>query len=163
MPKNFRGQDYSAIKKSCLKKGELFEDLEFPASSKSLFYTKVDSGIEWMRPKELCKVPKLIVEGVTCDDLNPGELGNSWFVTACSSLAQEKKIWAKVIPDYKLQEWDDKNAYVGMFKFNFWRFGQWIEVVIDDRLPVREGKLIFCHSKSRNEFWSALLEKAYAK
>ena len=46
--------------------------------------------------QEMCKVPKLIVEGVTCDDLNPGELGNTWFVTACASLAQEKKVWQKV-------------------------------------------------------------------
>ena len=46
--------------------------------------------------QELCKVPKLIVEGVSCDDLNPGELGNTWFVTACASLALEKKIWQKV-------------------------------------------------------------------
>ena len=41
-------------------------------------------------------MPKLVVEGVGCDDLNPGELGNTWFVTACASLAQEKKIWQKV-------------------------------------------------------------------
>jgi hypothetical protein len=46
--------------------------------------------------QELCKVPKLVVEGVTCDDLNEGELGNTWFVSACSSLAQEPKMWAKV-------------------------------------------------------------------
>lgn len=46
--------------------------------------------------KELCKVPKLVVEGVTCDDLNQGELGNTWFVTACASLALEKKLFEKV-------------------------------------------------------------------
>ena len=46
--------------------------------------------------QELCKVPKLVVEGVSCDDLHQGELGNCWFVSACSSLAQEPKLWQKV-------------------------------------------------------------------
>ena len=52
----------------------------------------------------------------------------------------------------------------GAFYFNFWYFNEWIQVIIDDRLPTVNGRLVYAHdTENPNEFWAALFEKAYAK
>ena len=57
----------------------------------------------------------------------------------------------------------EKDEYIGIFHARFYHLGEWTDIVIDDYLPTIDGKLIFAHSKDPNEFWPALLEKAYAK
>ncbi|KAK7443283.1 hypothetical protein BaRGS_00040463 [Batillaria attramentaria] len=164
--KKYKNQDYQTLKKECKTKGTLFIDTEFPPDDRSLSSTPGKFGnVVWKRPKQICDNPKLFVEGASSGDVTQGRLGNCWFVAASSCLASVKEIWHKVIPDSKGQEWDDQkpDEYQGIFKFQFWRYGYWTEVVIDDFLPTINDQLVFIHSQSRNEFWSALLEKAYAK
>ncbi|XP_077778353.1 calpain-6 [Podarcis muralis] len=164
--KPFKDQNYFELKRQCLEEGKLFEDPEFPACDASLFYNTPPQGrVEWKRPQELSEDPHLVVNGISSHDLHQGKLGNCWFVAACSCLALRQNLWQKVVPNVEEQDWvsDNPDQNVGIFHFCFWRFGEWIDVVIDDRLPTVDNELIYCHSNDRNEFWSALLEKAYAK
>ncbi|XP_016897263.1 calpain-5 [Cynoglossus semilaevis] len=160
----YKNQHYDELKKNCIKDKVLFEDPEFPATNSSIYFRKPPPGrVQWKRPGEITTgQPHLFVEGISSHDLNQGVVGNCWFVAACSCLALKPNLWKKVIPDWKEQEKNPED-YAGIFHFQFWIFGQWVDVVVDDRLPTINGELIYCHSKTNNEFWSALLEKAYAK
>jgi len=44
-------------------------------------------------------------------------------------------------------------------KKRFWQFGEWVDVVVDDFLPTRDGQLIYMRSDDPNEFWPSLVEK----
>ncbi|MBN3299307.1 CAN5 protein, partial [Amia calva] len=168
----FKGQCYHRLKQRCLHRGTLFQDPVFPPSAESLFYRRAPPpGLTWKRPRDLCKDPRLFVDGISSRDLHQGSLGNCWMVAATSCLATEPSLWKKcppwqVIPGHREQDWHPKrpDLYAGIFHFRFWRLGQWTDVVVDDRLPVGpDGQLLFCRSTHPREFWSALLEKAYAK
>ncbi|XP_034413407.1 calpain-5-like [Cyclopterus lumpus] len=164
---NFQGQSFHKLRRSCLRRGALFMDPLFPATAQSLFYKREPPpGLTWKRPREICKDPRLFVDGISTRDLHQGSLGNCWMVAAISCLSSEPSLWKKVIPDHVDQEWKTKDLdlYAGIFHFRFWRLGRWTDVVVDDRLPVSaDGVLLFCRSATPREFWSALLEKAYAK
>ena len=77
-----------------------------------------------------------------------------------SCLAMDMSLLEQVIPPD--QGFAD-GQYTGLFKFRFWHYGDWVEVIVDDLLPTINGKLAYNHSDSSSEYWSALLEKAYAK
>ncbi|XP_065943520.1 calpain-B isoform X7 [Magallana gigas] len=153
-------QSYDEIKKRCQEEGCLFEDPEFDAEDSSIFFSRAPPRpFEWKRPHEICDNPVFIADGASRFDVQQGELGDCWLLAAIASLTVNQRLFAKVVPPD--QSFED--GYCGMFRFHFWRQGEWVEVVVDDRLPTYYGQLTFMHSVDKNEFWSALLEKAYAK
>jgi len=153
------GQNFDELKAACLERGELFNDEEFPPDDASLFFSERQYGIEWKRPHEICDEPSLMEGGADRFDINQGELGDCWLLAAMANLTMNKKVRSRVIP----LDQSFSCEYAGIFHFKFWQYGEWVDVVVDDFLPTRNGKLVMMHSDSNNEFWSALFEKAYAK
>ncbi|PIO60123.1 calpain family cysteine protease, partial [Teladorsagia circumcincta] len=154
------GLDFYKERERCLTSKILFEDPEFPAAEQSLYYkTPPDQHVEWKRPAEIIDDPQLIVGEKSRFDVKQGALGDCWLLAAVANLTLRDELFYRVVPpDQSFTE-----NYAGIFHFQFWRYGQWIDVVIDDRLPTVDGRLYYMHSHENNEFWSALLEKAYAK
>ncbi|KAL0972904.1 hypothetical protein UPYG_G00196260 [Umbra pygmaea] len=161
-PIKFRDQDFAAHRAACLKSGSLFCDLTF-APDQSLIGMPADPDpkkeIKWLRPKEISPNAVFVEDTMSTTDICQGQLGDCWFLAALSCLTMHTNMVDRVVPpNQSLTE-----SYAGIFHFTFWQYGEWVEVVVDDRLPVRGGRLLFSYSCTRNEFWSALVEKAYAK
>ncbi|XP_003496862.1 calpain-9 isoform X1 [Cricetulus griseus] len=154
------GRSFEELRQDCLQSSTLFEDADFPASNNSLFYSeRPQVPFVWKRPGEIVENPEFILGGATRTDICQGELGDCWLLAAIASLTLNQKALARVVP----QDQDFGSGYAGIFHFQFWQHSEWLDVVIDDRLPTFRDRLVFLHSADHNEFWSALLEKAYAK
>ncbi|NXJ02528.1 CAN14 protein, partial [Psophia crepitans] len=157
-------QNYQALLETCLKNKCLFTDDNFPADISSIgvgaLLKKLPQNLQWKRPHALHRSPVFYAANRKQLDLCQGLVENCWFLAALEALTFHQDILAAVVP----QNQSFERKYAGIFHFRFWHFGEWVDVVVDDRLPVNEaGELVFVSSVYKNVFWGALLEKAYAK
>ncbi|XP_054289443.1 calpain-C-like [Macrosteles quadrilineatus] len=153
--------DFERIKRGCLKRGELWEDPEFPATQTSVFYHQTPPfQFVWKRPKELCSRPVFVHDAPGQFDISAGKMGDRWLVSCLGVLYLSKGLFYRVVPADQSFATDQ---YCGVFRFRLWWCGEWVEVMVDDRLPTVAGKLAFLQSQHSDQFWPGLLEKAYAK
>ncbi|KAF0495853.1 Calpain-5 [Gigaspora margarita] len=187
MPKKYKklfNQDYNKIFMYCARTASHFRDDVFPPCDTSLWKHKSISdyheSIEWKRCKDITSDPHLFIfnNKRLNTDVVKGVVGDCWFVSALGVLAAHPKLLHKVVPKWTTQDWchstepgkqlgvynfRDTERHPGIFRFRFYRYGEWIEVVVDDYLPTKNRRLIYAHSKNPKEMWCSLLEKAYAK
>jgi len=142
----------------------LFEDPDFPADSSALFYSERGEDdlahYSWIRPHQLVAEPKLFVDGTSRRDVIQGVLGDCWLLSTCAALAKKEELMYRVIDPKQVLYGP---GYTGLIRVNVWRYGHWVTVYIDDRLPQRKGSYCYAKCSDPNEFWVALIEKAYAK
>ncbi|KAJ3331951.1 Calpain-6 [Blyttiomyces sp. JEL0837] len=145
------------------------------------FARSLPPDVIWFRASELAAEPCLFAGGRISANVIQGALGDCWLVSAVAALTIHPSLVERVIPNASDQDWvndldgrkrgnyyrgyyKSPDLHPGIFRFRFCRFGEWVEVVVDDYFPCTpDGRLIFSQSKNRNEFWVSLLEKAYAK
>jgi len=188
----FKGQKYhdeiSRLQIESIRTGRkvLFEDKEFPPNSTSIgplenLNRLLESTnryrrsarlkpveVEWIRVPDLPhlnltskQTPHVYFSDGKKSRLKQGKIGNCWFCAVATTLSDYYQS-NKDIHNVKHSRFTSEE-YFGIFHFRFYHLGEWNDVVIDDKLPTLEGRLIFANSKDPNEFWPALLEKAYAK
>ncbi|XP_059154778.1 calpain-9-like [Physella acuta] len=159
--------EFEKVRVDYMRRGKLYEDTVFLPSNTSVYFSREPPiPLEWTRAKDIARsnrqAAKFFLNNIDNFDIVQGELGDCWFVAALASLVNpdHRALFERVVPPGQsfVENW-----YSGVFRFNFWHFGQWKQILVDDLLPTSRGKLVFVHSTQLNEFWSALMEKAYAK
>eukprot|EP00667_Euglena_gracilis_P005185 EG_transcript_5214 len=141
--------------------GEQFTDPAFPPASSSLHYDPDPPfhawrDAVWRRASEAFPGVELFRGRAWECVVEQGLLGNCWFISALSIIAERPEILQHlVVAQYPPQ---------GLFEFRFFKEGRWVNVVIDDHLPFKpDGTLLFARGAAGDQLWVPLLEKAYAK
>lgn len=147
------------ITDSLINSSKRFLDADFPTQMKSINEPGANDlkEVEWARPSEYAEDPQLFTDGIEENDIEQGEIGNCWLCSNVGSLAKQNP--------RLIQSMFYPSAYnpVGIYAVSFFFDGSPMAVIIDDCVPVRDGKRCFGRGTDCNELWFTILEKAAAK
>jgi len=93
--------------------------------------------------------------GFRAEDLQQGKLGDCWFLSALSCVAERPDLIMRLFPDHVANK-------KGIYRVNLFMDGKWRGFCVDDRLPCLQGSLCYSQAKEM-QLWVPILEKAYAK
>ena len=146
------------IVQSWKRTGVKFEDPDFQTDSQALYdnydeesapeYDKQAPPNGWMRPEEISNDAQLFVEGALAGDVKQGNLGDCWFLGALQIVATKPELLERLFvnTDYILD--------AGFITCQFFKNGEWKQVIVDTRVPVNKQmkSLVYSHCKEPNEF-----------
>lgn len=154
-----------------------FVDSKFPADETSLLWK--DVGESWSTAGEV-EVWKRISDlyadgkaqndghtlfgsnGVTPEDIFQGSIGNCWFMSAISAIAEKPgRVESLFLND------TNEIEPMGIYGINMKALGVNHTILVDDYIPGYEWYdwfyPMFADIKGDNSVWAAILEKAYSK
>ena len=143
-----------------------FQDKDFPAEQKVLlgnarqeYNGAADRRMEQYKFKRISDIIdnlKIITPDLSCQDIRQGALGNCYFMSAISAVAE---VPDRIKRNFLQKDPSEKGAYCIALNI----LGSWTPVIIDDIFAVDEyNRLSFSKAKD-DRIWPILLEKAYAK
>ena len=98
---------------------------------------------------------QVFVNEVTPSDIKQGLLGDCYFLSVLSVLAEHSRRITKLFLT-------DRQNNLGVYGVKICKNGEWKEVVVDDYIPCWKDGPAFSKAHG-NELWVILLEKAWAK
>ena len=131
-----------AIKRECRRLNQKYFDrtFELPDSDTlmSLVMDETPSSVRGLRGvgsvKRVDKIfedPEFYEDGASVEDVRQGQVGDCWFLAAITALSGKAKLIERVCVE--------RDEDIGVYGFVFFRDGEWISEVIDDRLCLTNG------------------------
>lgn len=144
--------------------GQLYEDRTFPLHVERGRWSR--NSPSWKRPKDYVADSagiRLFGDKVNRYCVRQGQIGDCFFMTALSAIAEHPKQLRQIMPTNAYRT--NGRRYRGIFHCRFWLMGEWIDVYTDDRVPYNDdvNGVFGGHSKEKNVVWVTLMEKALAK
>ena len=162
----------------------LWEDNKFTSNNAALYeeegkVAEYDIGtngspteVYWLRPNDEFPTgnnladPQLFVDGDEAGDVSEGSMDDAWFIGALAAVAAHP---LALVQNLFVDEDEDAWAREGRLACRFYKDGEWIEVPVDTKIPMKlkekEETCVPLYGRCRNpeEQWIQMVEKAYAK
>jgi hypothetical protein len=149
-----------------------FVDEKFPPNENSLLYLNDNNEatkdvtdeeksqlkeFKWKRVREIMKKEFVLYDKIELEDIHQGQIGNCYFLSALSALAEHHERFEKIFVSKKKSDG-------GFYYVKFVIQGIPEIVVVDDFFPVTPNNNWFAGATSGyREIWVQILEKAWAK
>jgi hypothetical protein len=157
--RNGNDVDVEATLAACIAAGVRFVDPHFAPHDSSLGSADF-KNYSWKR----LEGAKLVGGAIAPGDIDQGNLGDCWFLSAMAALAEDTEKVKDIFRHPTTEEDMLREHAAGAFRVTINKHGWWHHLVLDDLIPHTCSGFAFAgNAQDPTELWVALLEKAYAR